>query len=159
MEYIIVKWLHILASTLLFGTGIGSAFYLLLTSITRDPRAVAIVARIVVVADWMFTATTAVAQPLTGFWLVHLAGFPLTAAWLQWSIALYVIAIACWLPVVYIQIKLRNLAQQAVSEHGPLPAAYWRYFRIWIALGIPAFLSFVGIFYLMVVKPAAIDWP
>lgn len=154
MEYIIVKWLHILASTLLFGTGVGSAFYLLLSSLTREPRAVAVVARIVVIADWLFTATTAVAQPLTGFWLVHLAGFPLSAAWLKWSIALYAIAIACWLPVVWIQIQLSKLAQQAVHDNAALPPAYWRYFRIWVSLGIPAFFAFVAVFYLMVAKPA-----
>ncbi len=158
MDYMIAKWLHVIASTLLFGTGIGSAFYLLLTSLSREPRAVAIVARIVVIADWMFTATTVVAQPLTGFWLVHLAGYPLTAAWLQWSIALYIVAVACWLPVVNIQIKLRNLAQQAVRDHGPLPPAYWYYFRMWIALGIPAFFAFVAVFYLMVAKPATLAW-
>src|SRR5690606_38849305 len=124
VEYLIVKWLHILASTFLFGTGIGSAFYLLLTTLTREPIAVATVARIVVIADWLFTATTVVAQPLTGFWLVHLAGYPLTAAWLQWSIALYVLAVACWIPVVGIQIRLRNLAQQAVRDQTPLPPAY-----------------------------------
>lgn len=154
MDYITTKWLHILASTLLFGTGIGSAFYLLLTSLSREPRAVALVARYVVIADWLFTATTVVAQPLTGFWLVHLAGYPLTAAWLQWSIVLYVVAVACWLPVVAIQIKLRDLAQLAVQQGAALPPAYWHYFRIWIVLGIPAFFAFVAVFYLMVAKPA-----
>jgi uncharacterized membrane protein len=154
MEYVIVKWLHILASTLLFGTGVGSAFYLLLSSLSQEPRAVAVVARIVVIADWLFTATTAVAQPLTGFWLVHLAGFPLSAAWLKWSIFLYALAIACWLPVVWIQIQLSKLAQQAVRDKTALPTAYWRYFRIWVALGIPAFFAFVAVFYLMVAKPA-----
>ena len=156
MEYLIVKWLHVLTSTLLFGTGIGSAFYLLMTTLTRDPRAVAIVARIVVIADWLFTATTVVAQPLTGYWLVKLAGFPWTAGWLKWSIVLYIIAVACWLPVVGIQIKLRNLAQAAVQDGTSLPAAYWHYFRMWVALGIPAFFAFVAVFYLMVAKPTAL---
>ncbi len=155
MEYMIAKWLHVLTSTLLFGTGIGSAFYLLMTSITRDPRAVAIVARIVVIADWLFTATTVIAQPLTGYWLVKLAGFPWSASWLKWSIVLYVIAVACWLPVVWIQMKLRDLAQAAVRAGTSLPADYWHYFRMWVALGIPAFFAFVAIFYLMVAKPAA----
>jgi len=149
----IAKWLHVLTSTLLFGTGIGSAFYLLMTSITRDPRAVAIVARIVVIADWLFTATTVIAQPLTGYWLVKLAGFPWSASWLKWSIVLYVIAVACWLPVVWIQTKLRDLAQAAVRDGTSLPADYWRYFRMWVALGIPAFFAFVAIFYLMVANP------
>lgn len=153
MEYLNVKWIHVLGSTFLFGTGIGSAFYLLLTSLTRDVRAVAAVSRIVVIADWLFTATTVIAQPLTGFWLVHLAGYPLTATWLWWSIWLYVLAIACWLPVVVLQIRLRNLAQEAVRGGEELPAQYWDYLKVWIALGIPAFFAFVAVFYLMVAKP------
>lgn len=153
MDYLTTKWLHILASTFLFGTGIGSAFYLLLTSLSGEPRAVAAVARIVVIADWLFTATTVVAQPLTGFWLVHLAGYPWTTPWLKWSIVLYVIAVICWLPVVGIQIKLRNLAQASVRDGTALCPAYWRYFRMWVALGIPAFFAFLAIFYLMVAKP------
>lgn len=155
MDYLIVKWLHVLSSTLLFGTGIGSAFYLLLASLSKDTAVVAKVSGYVVIADYLFTATTAIAQPLTGFWLVHLAGFPLSAAWLYYSIVLYAIAIACWLPVVGIQIRLRNLARDAALRQAPLPPAYWRWFYAWIALGIPAFLAFVAIFYLMVFKPVA----
>ncbi|WP_442594076.1 DUF2269 family protein [Parapusillimonas sp. JC17] len=151
-----VKWLHVLASTLLFGTGIGSAFYLLLSTLTRNVQAIAVVSRIVVIADWLFTATTAIAQPLTGFWLIHLAGFPLSTPWLLWSIVLYVIAIACWLPVVALQIRLRDLAQQAARDRTELPARYWRCFKMWVALGFPAFFAFVAIFYLMVAKPALV---
>lgn len=154
MDYLFVKWLHILFSTLLFGTGIGSAFYLLLTTLTRDVRAISVVSGVVVVADWLFTATTAVLQPLTGFWLVHIAGLPLQAAWLKWSIVLYVVAIACWLPVVWLQIQLRNLARQAAQNQTVLPSAYWRYFMMWVSLGVPAFFAFIAIFYLMVAKPA-----
>ncbi|MEO7493320.1 MAG: DUF2269 domain-containing protein [Massilia sp.] len=154
MEYIIVKWLHILSSTFLFGTGIGSAFYMLFANISRDVRAIAVVARYVVIADWLFTATTAVIQPVTGFYLIHLAGFPLHSRWIMWSLALYVLAGACWLPVVWIQIRLRDMAQAAVRDGTELSAAYWRLMRIWVALGIPAFLAFVVIFYLMVAKPA-----
>lgn len=156
MEYLTIKWLHVLASTLLFGTGIGSAFYLLLSTLTRNVQAVAVVSRIVVIADWLFTATTAIAQPLTGFWLIHLAGFPLSTPWLLWSIVLYVIAIACWLPVVALQIRLRDLAQQAARDRTELPARYWRCFKMWVALGFPAFFAFVAIFYLMVAKPALV---
>jgi uncharacterized membrane protein len=153
MDYALIKWLHILSSTLLFGTGIGSAFYLLCTSLSRDLRAIATVARLVVIADWLFTATTAVIQPVTGFYMVHLAGMPIDSRWIVWSTGLYAIALACWLPVVWLQTRLRDLAQQAVDQNGSLPPAYWRYFRIWVALGIPAFLAFLAIFYLMVAKP------
>ena len=154
MDYLTVKWLHILSSTVLFGTGIGSAFYLLVATRSRDPRLVAFVAGKVVLADSLFTATTAVLQPLTGFWLMHLAGMSLQATWLWLSLLLYAVAIGCWLPVVWIQLRLRDLARAAVREATPLPAAYWRWFRWWVGLGIIAFAAFVAIFHLMVTKAA-----
>jgi uncharacterized membrane protein len=153
MEYLIVKWLHILSSTLLFGTGIGSAFYMLFTSISRDVRAIAVVSRHVVLADWLFTATTVVLQPVTGLYLMHLAGIPLQSRWIMWSFALYFLAGACWLPVVWLQIKMRDMAQSAVGGGTALPPLYWRYLRIWVLLGIPAFVALVAVFYLMVAKP------
>jgi uncharacterized membrane protein len=153
MEYLIVKWLHILSSTFLFGTGIGSAFYMLFTSLSRDVRAIAVVSRYVVLADWIFTSTTVVLQPLTGFYLIHLAGYPLGSAWIAWSIALYLVAGACWLPVVWIQLRMRNMAQAAARDATELPEQYWRYLRIWFLLGIPAFFALVVVFYLMVAKP------
>jgi uncharacterized membrane protein len=155
MDYITVKWLHILSSTLLFGTGIGSAFYMLVASLNADPRSVYMVVRHVVIADWLFTATSAVFQPLSGFYLVHLAGIPFTARWIVWSTILYLVAGACWLPVVWLQMRMRELARLAAAEGAVLPPLYWRYFRIWVALGIPAFLSLVVVFYLMVAKPVA----
>lgn len=154
MEYLIAKWLHILSSTLLFGTGIGSAFYLLTATFDRDPRTVAAVARWVVIADWMFTATTAIFQPLSGFWLIHLVGFPLESRWIVWSLILYAIAIACWLPVIWLQMKLRDEARRAAEAGVPLTAKYWAYFRAWMVLGFPALFAFLAIFYLMVAKPA-----
>ena len=152
-EYILAKWLHILSSTFLFGTGVGSAFYLLTISLRRDVRAIAVITKHVVLADWIFTGTTAVFQPLSGFWLLKIMGIPITSHWVQWSLMLYGIAIACWLPVVWIQMRLRNIANAAI-EQDQVPAAYWFYFKCWIVLGIPALLAFLGIFYLMVAKPA-----
>lgn len=154
MEYLIVKWLHILSSTLLFGTGIGSAFYLLVASLSRDTRTIAFVAKYVVIADWLFTATTVVIQPLTGFYMMHLVGMPLGVRWITWSIAFYAVAVACWLPVVWLQMQMRDLAHNASLHGKSMPDLYWRYFKIWIALGIPAFFAFVAVFYLMVAKPA-----
>ncbi|HEX6363574.1 MAG TPA: DUF2269 domain-containing protein [Albitalea sp.] len=151
--YLVAKWLHILSSTLLFGTGIGSAFYLLVTTLTRDVRAVASVARTVVWADALFTATTAVFQPLSGWYMLRLAGIPLGTRWVAWSIALYALAIACWVPVLSIQVRLRDHAVAAAARGVPLPAAYWRLFRWWVALGVPAFVAFVAIFWLMTAKP------
>ena len=153
MEYLIVKWLHILSSTILFGTGIGSAFYMLFTSLTRDVRATAVVVRFVVVADWLFTTPTIVIQPATGFYLMHLAGFPLSGRWIMWSLVLYAFATACWLPVVWIQIKMRDIAQAAVKNATELPLQYWRFLWYWVFLGFLAFFAFVAIFYLMIAKP------
>ena len=153
MSYVTVKWLHILSSTLLFGTGLGSAFYMFVVSRTRDVRAVAVVVRYVVIADWAFTTPTIILQPLTGFYLVRLAGFPFDAQWIMLSIALYLLAGACWLPVVWMQIKMREMADEAIRAGSALPATYWSYLRAWVALGVIAFLSLVWIFYLMVAKP------
>lgn len=153
MDYLVVKWLHILSSTFLFGTGIGSAFYMLFTSLSRDVRAIAVVSRHVVLADWIFTSTTVIIQPLTGMYLIHLAGFPWNSPWIMWSVALYLVAGACWLPVVWIQIKMRDMAQVAAREGTDLPQQYWRYLRTWTLLGIPAFIAMVLVFWLMVSKP------
>ncbi|QJE00042.1 DUF2269 domain-containing protein [Massilia forsythiae] len=153
MDYVVLKWLHILSSTLLFGTGLGSAWYMLFANVSRDVRAIAVVSKYVVIADWLFTATTAVLQPATGLYMIHLAGYPLHSKWIMWSIALYVLAGACWLPVVWLQIRLRDIATQAAREGGDLPPLYWTYFKTWVALGIPAFIAFVLIFWFMVSKP------
>jgi uncharacterized membrane protein len=154
MEYVIVKWLHILSSTLLFGTGLGSAFYMFFASRTRDVGAIAIVVRYVVIADWAFTTPTIILQPLTGFYLVHIAGFPLTSKWIVASVALYLLAGACWLPVVWMQMRMRDLAREAAASGSELSVQYWRFMRWWVALGIVAFLALVAVFYLMVAKPA-----
>jgi uncharacterized membrane protein len=154
VEYLIVKWIHILSSTLLFGTGLGSAFYMFFTNLSGDVRAIAIVSRRVVWADWLFTTPTAIIQPATGLYLVHLAGLPLSTGWIAWSIALFVLAGACWIPVVWIQIRMAALAERAVQHGTPLPPLFWRYHRIWTALGIPAFIAFIAIFYFMTVKAA-----
>ncbi|HEY6643796.1 DUF2269 domain-containing protein [Povalibacter sp.] len=154
MEYLITKWLHVLSSTILFGTGIGSAYYMLFTSLTRDARATAVVVRHVVIADWVFTTPTIILQPLTGFYLIHLAGYPLSLPWISWSIALYLFAGACWLPVVWMQIRMCALAATAARDGVDLPLPYWRYLRWWVALGVGAFVALLVVFYLMVAKPA-----
>jgi uncharacterized membrane protein len=154
MDYEIAKWLHILSSTVLFGTGLGSAYYMFFASLTKDPRTIAHVVRYVVIADWVFTSTTIIFQPLSGFYLAYLARFPLTGRWLVWTMVLYLVAGACWIPVVFIQIRMRRLAESAVAADTALPDEYGRLLRWWVALGIPAFISLVVVFYLMVAKPA-----
>jgi uncharacterized membrane protein len=123
------------------------------TNRSRDARAIAVVVRRVVIADWLFTTPTGILQPVTGFYLVHLAGFDWRAPWILWSIALYLLAMFCWLPVVWLQVRMAAMAETAVGAGTPLPDRFWRYHRIWTALGVPAFVGFVAVFYLMVVKP------
>jgi uncharacterized membrane protein len=154
MEYLVVKWIHILSSTLLFGTGLGSAFYMFFASRTRDPRVIAVVVKYVVIADWLFTTPTVFLQPLSGFYLVHLAGYPLTSTWIWWSLVLFLIAGAAWLPVVWMQIRMREMAREAVRTGGTLPEKYWGFLKAWASLGIAAFVALVVVFYLMVMKPA-----
>jgi len=153
MAYEVAKWLHILSSTLLFGTGLGSAYYMFFASLTRNPTTIAHVVRHVVIADWVFTTTTIVFQPLSGIYLAHLANFPLTSRWIVWSFALYFLAGACWVPVVFIQMRMRRLAEAASRDDTALPTAYTRLLKIWTALGVPAFFALVIVFYLMVAKP------
>jgi uncharacterized membrane protein len=154
VSYAFAKWVHIVSSTILFGTGVGSAFYLLAAVLGRDARVIARIAAWVVRADWLFTATTAVLQPLSGWYLVRTAGFAWSARWLALSTVLYGIAIACWLPVVWLQMRMRDLARGAAESGGELPPAFRRCLRAWIALGVPALAAFLAIFYLMVAKPA-----
>lgn len=154
MDVIVVKFLHVLSSTFLFGTGVGTAFYLLVASRSRNVQVVAAVARYVVVADWIFTATTIVFQPLSGLYLAHRLGYPLSSPWLYWSIVLFVIAALCWLPVVWIQMRLRDMAVDAANRGEELPLRYHGYLGAWAALGVPALISFLVIFYLMVARPA-----
>jgi len=151
VEYLIVKWLHILSSTVLFGTGLGSAFYMFFASRTRNPQVVASVVGYVVLADWLFTAPTVIFQPLSGVYLMHLAGLRFTAPWVTKSFALYSLAVAAWLPVVWIQLRLKNMAL-ATPPGAKLPELYWKYLRVWVALGIVAFFALLIVFYLMVAK-------
>ena len=153
MSYLLLKYAHILSSTLLFGTGLGTAFHGFLAFRTKDPRVVAAVGRSVVLADWLFTAPSVVIQPVTGLAMARLASVPLTQGWLALSIALYILVGACWLPVVWLQIQLRRMAEACLKTGDPLPPLYFRYLRLWFILGWPAFTTVLAIFYLMVFKP------
>ncbi len=152
--YPALKALHVLSATVLFGTGLGTAFHMWLAHLDGDPRVVAAAARSTVLADALFTAPAVVAQPATGLALVLLAGHDPFAPWLLLSYALYALAGACWLPVVWLQIRARDLARDAVAARAPLPAEYHRAMRLWFALGWPAFLAVIATVWLMVAKPA-----
>lgn len=153
VEFLVLKWLHVLSSTVLFGTGLGSAYYMFFASRTRDPRTISTVVGHVVVADAIFTTTTIVFQPLSGWRMAHLAGLPLSTPWIAWTFALYLVAGACWLPVVWMQVRMRRMAERAAAEGSPMPDAYYAWLGAWVALGVPAFLALVAVFWLMVAKP------
>jgi len=150
---LLIKWLHVLSSTVLFGTGLGTAFFMWAAHLTANPRTIADVARIVVRADWMFTATSGVVQPATGLMLVHGYGYDLTSPWLLWTYGLYALAFACWLPVVKLQMEMRDLAARAVAEGAALPPRYFRAARLWFVLGWPAFMGLLAVFWLMLARP------
>ena len=153
MDYLIVKWVHVLSSTLLFGTGLGIAFFLWVAHRRGDVRVIAQTARTVVLADAVFTAPAVVVQLATGLWMVHTLSLPLSLYWLSMALFLYGLVGACWLPVLWLQKRARDLALQADATGQPLPAAYYRCMRWWFWLGWPAFLSVMWIFWLMVRKP------
>lgn len=153
MEYLVLKWVHILSATLLFGTGLGSAFYKFMTDRTGNLQAIAQTNRIVVLADWIFTTPTVILQPVTGVWLALAIGYPLTSSWIVLAIALYVIAGLCWLPVVYLQIRMRDLAVAAINNGSSVDQRYAQLARIWFWLGVPAFAAISVVYYLMIFKP------
>ncbi len=154
MEYELAKWIHILSATLLFGTGLGSAFYKWCADRSGNLQAITHTNRIVVIADWLFTTPTVIIQPITGIWLASIMGIPLTETWILLAFLLYIIAGACWLPVVWLQIKVRDIAQATLLNNTTLPPTYDRYARLWFWLGIPAFTAMVVVYFLMVFKPA-----
>jgi uncharacterized membrane protein len=152
-DYQLIKWIHVLSATVLFGTGLGTAFHFWMAHRTGDVNAIAVAARITVIADFIFTLPAAVVQPLSGIALALMAGFSLRSDWMLASIALYLVAGACWIPVVFIQMRLRRLAEQSVRDGNALPASYRRLAWIWFALGWPAFIALLAVLWLMVAKP------
>ena len=152
--YLTLKWIHILSSVVMVGTGFGSAYFMFFANRTQSVESQAVVSKLVVRADWWFTTPTAFIQPTTGFAMAYIAGFPLTTPWLALSIALFVFAGACWLPVLWLQTRMAAMAREASQSKSPLPASYWNHARWWEWLGYPAFLAMLVIFYLMVVKPS-----
>lgn len=152
-HYLILKWMHIVSSVLLVGTGFGSAFYMFYVNKSKNLEAQVIVSRLVCRADWWFTTPTVILQPITGIAMATIAGWPLTTPWIIISLVLYVFAGVCWLPVVWIQLRMAKLAQLALQNKSGLPTAYWRLAKVWEWLGYPAFIAMVVVFYLMVNKP------
>lgn len=151
--YHLIKTIHIISSTILFGTGLGTAFFMFLSKYAKNLHERYYAARFTVLADYVFTAPAVVIQPLTGAWLVANGGYDPLDLWLKLTYGLYALAGACWLPVVWIQIRLKEIVAQCVASGTELPPRYHRLFKIWLVLGWPAFLGLVLVFFLMVTRP------
>jgi len=152
--YLTVKAAHIISSTVLFGTGIGIAFFMFRSCFSGHLQERYYAASNTVLADYLFTLPAVVIQPLTGAWLLWKGGYSWTDAWLVWTYGLYILAGLCWLPVVWIQQRLKTLLSDALLSGSELPDSYHRLFNYWTILGLPAFASLIMVFFLMVMKPA-----
>ena len=154
MDWILVlRWLHVIGATLILGTGAGIAFFMLMAHRTGNAALIAHTANVVVLADYLFTLTAAIAQPITGGLLAYLIGWSLTEPWLIASLALYVFAGLFWIPVILMQRRMRSLASAAAAEGAPLPPEYYNLYRLWFAFGFPAFFAVLAIIWLMLAKP------
>ena len=153
MTYLSLKYLHLLSMVLLFGTGFGSAFYKWMADRSGNVIHIAATNRHVVLADWLFTAPTVIFQLISGLVMLYLAHIPVTTLWVMASLVLYVMAGLCWVPVVWLQISMRKISNKAESENTNLTPLYWRYYRIWFWLGVPAFTAMLIVVQLMVSKP------
>jgi uncharacterized membrane protein len=151
--YFLLKWLHVIGATVLLGTGAGIAFFMMMAHRSGDVRVISGVTRIVVTADYVFTASAVVAQPVTGLLLARTVGYPLDTGWIVLSIGLYLFTGAFWLPVVWMQSRMRDLAAAAAEAGAPLPDEYRRLYRLWFAFGFPAFTAVLAIFWLMIARP------
>lgn len=152
--YLMMKTLHILSATLMVGTGFGTAFYLFWANRSGSVAAQSVVSKWVIKADWWFTTPAVIFQPLSGWWMLHTLGMPLTAKWVWLTLALYALCGACWLPVVWLQMQMSKIADAAHRDgDGQLPEPYWHYARCWEWLGYPAFCATLMIYFLMVFKP------
>ncbi|MGD9967938.1 MAG: DUF2269 family protein [Hyphomonadaceae bacterium] len=155
MDYVILlRWLHVIGACVLLGTGAGIAFFMLMAHRSGDARLIAGVAHIVVIADWAFTASAVVVQPVTGYLLARMLNWPMSEGWIVLSLGLYVLTGAFWLPVVWMQARMRKLASEAAISNHALPRAYHRLFWIWFACGFPAFAAVLGIIWLMLARPS-----
>jgi len=154
LDYLLLKYLHVIGAIVLLGTGTGIAFFMLMAHRSKDAAFVARTAGVVVTADMVFTATAVIAQPVTGYGLAEMTGVPLWEGWLGLALILYGVAGVCWLPVVWIQARMRDLARDAARAGRELPPAYHRLYRIWFVLGIPGFGSVLTILWLMIARPA-----
>ena len=153
LSYLLLKYLHVLGAIVILGTGTGIAFFMLMAHLSRDADFIGRTGSVVVLADKLFTATAVVAQPVSGYLLMRATGVPFTEGWMIASLVLYGVAGMFWLPVVWIQARMRDLALEAAAAGRPLPLRYHRLFRIWFVFGFPGFGAVMAIVWLMIAKP------
>jgi len=153
LSYEILKFLHVLGAIVILGTGTGIAFFMLAAHRTGNARFIGKTAVVVVQADMVFTATAVAIQPITGYFLIRHIGVPLSEGWVAASLVLYLVAGVFWLPVVWIQARMRDIALEAARAETPLPPGYHRLFRTWFIFGFPGFGAVLLIVWLMIAKP------
>jgi uncharacterized membrane protein len=151
--YFLVKYLHVLGAVIILGTGAGIAFFMLMAHRSREAAFIARTATIVVLADMLFTLSAVILQPLTGGALMLLSQVTLGERWLIVSLVLYAVAGLFWVPVIFMQIEMRDLARSADAAGQALPQRYFTLFRRWVLFGIPGFGSVMLILWLMIAKP------
>lgn len=154
MDYFLLKLVHVISATILFGTGLGSAFYMYMANKTNDIASIYFATRHVVIADWVFTTPSVIVQFVTGILLVNLMGYSLTSGWVLWALMLYFFSGICWIPVVWLQIKMRDMSKLALENNTKLPEKYWNMAFWWTLLGALAFPAVTVIFYLMIYRPS-----
>jgi uncharacterized membrane protein len=150
---LVLRWLHVVGSAVLLGTGAGIAFFMVMAHRTRNATLIAHTASVVVIADYLFTATAVIVQPITGALLIEYVGWGWSQGWIWASLGLYVFVGMLWLPVIWMQSRMRDLAKSAAAASAPLPRQYFLLFRVWFTFGIPAFVAVLGIIWLMLAKP------
>ncbi|MBM2830914.1 MAG: hypothetical protein HW411_1704 [Gammaproteobacteria bacterium] len=151
-SYLILKLVHILCAVVVAGTGVGIAFFMFMVNRTRNIEAIAVTTRHVVLADWLFTLPAVILQFITGLLLMLKLGYSFTSTWFLMVLTLFIFIGICWIPVLFIQVRLRELAALSVNT-GILDAGFTQLMKLWTRLGIPAFSAILIIFWLMVVKP------
>lgn len=151
--YFFIKYLHVLGAIVILGTGSGIAFFMLMAHRSRDTDFIARTAATVVLADVLFTLTAVILQPISGGLLMKLSATRLGEAWLLTSLALYAVAGLFWVPVVFMQIEMRDLARAAAAAAQPLPPRYFTLFRRWVWFGFPGFGAVIVILWLMIARP------
>lgn len=151
-NYLLLKLVHIICAVVVAGTGAGIAFFMFMANRSDNVEAIAVTTRLVVLADWLFTMPAVVLQFVTGVLLMMRMGYSFHSAWFIWVISLYAFIGACWIPVLFIQYRLRRLAVSSLAA-GVLDDQFRWLMRVWTVLGVFAFSAILVIFWLMVFKP------